>query len=168
MLRLVCSTIREICHSDRILPLQPLLPMAPLVLKRTPLVTAARPRSLRLRVSWLTRGRYRLALCRRPAVICRLRAVPPARRAVPLGAVASGKRTAVAASAAPPRAPPSTKGFEIDGLHDEPLKWRQKPSADGWRQQPAQPQSDKIQDDLYGGVLFEAEQAEESPQRWAT
>ena len=70
-------------------------------------------------------------------------------------------------SAAPPRAPTQTKGPGLDDHRDQ-SSWRQNPSSDGWDRQPLKPQSSNAGNNPYGGVLFEAEQAELSEKRWAT
>ena len=74
------------------------------------------------------------------------------------------RRAAVVVSAAAPRAPLQTKGPGLDDHRDQ-SSWRQNPSGDGWERQPLKPQSGNARNTPYGGVPFEAEQAELSGER---
>lgn len=63
-------------------------------------------------------------------------------------------------------APVPAKGPGIDDLREGPSRWRESPSADCWDGQPLKPPSAAAEKMPFGGVLFEAEQAQLPKQRW--
>lgn len=139
--------------------------MAPLLQHRMAPLSSGR--YARLRIYWQNRLHHRLPIFKRPAAIGRLRASTFARRTALWGVALSKKRAAFIIAAAPPRVPLQPKRLDIEHVRDEP-SWRQNLSADGWDRQPTEAPAANTEQSRYGGVPFEAEQAEHSAQRWAT
>lgn len=138
--------------------------MAPLV-KQTPLpLMGIRVHHARLR-GWPVRMRQQLTLCRRPAVTCAVRQAAAFRQRNVLRGASSRTSGALAAAAAPLMAPVQAKGPGIDDLREGPSRWRESPSTDSWDGQPLKPRSAAAEKAPFGGVLFEAEQAELPKQR---
>ena len=145
--------------------MQILLKMAPL-LKQTPLpLMGVRVHHARY-CGCPVRTRHRLSLCRRPAVTCGMRLAAPFRQRNVLRGASLRTKGTIATAAAPLLAPVQAKGPGIDELREGPSRWRESPSADCWDGQPLKPQTAAAERTPFGGVLFEAEQAELPRQGW--
>ena len=89
----------------------------------------------------------------------RARTVPFSRRRITSSKSPIRRRTLRTLAAAPLKASLQTTSIDNAGLEADAAKWRQNPADDGWERQP-QSVSDSVRSEAFGGVLFEAEQAE--------
>ena len=141
--------------------------MAPLLQRRTVHLAGTRLGYAKSRFAWPIRARRCLSLYKGPAACKRARTVPLSWRRIASSRSSPRKRTAQTTAAAPVKASSQTSSTDTAGLEADAANWRQNPTDDGWKGQPDSV-VESARSEAFGGVLFEAKQAQAVTERWAS